>query len=66
MRREGSDLLVVRTVHQLRQSETSDETLLLGDHPPGHGGAGGLHDGLAEEVPGEGRQQVETDTAGSC
>ena len=54
----------MRTVHQLRESEASDETLLLGDDPPGHGGAGRLHDGLAEEVPGERRQQVEADTAG--
>ena len=61
----GLGLLVVGTVHQLRQSQAPHETLLLGDDAPGHGGAGGLHDGLAEEVPRQRRQEVQTDAAGS-
>ena len=57
---------VVRTVQVLGQSQTPPQSLLLADDSPGRQGAGRLHDGLTEEVPGERRQQVETDTAGPC
>ena len=54
------------TLHELGESEAPEQGLLLGDDAPGHGGAGRLHDGLAEQVSGERGQEVQTDAAGPC
>ena len=51
------------TLHELGQPEAPEEGLLLGDDAPGDRGGGRLHDGLGEQVPGQGRQEVQAHTA---
>ena len=46
--------LVVRTLHNFSQTQTTQQALLLRDQAPRDQRVGRLHDGLREQVPGQG------------
>ncbi len=57
--RSSETHLFVRALEPLRQPLRPEQRLLLREHGPGVGGGRGLEDGLGEERPGGGGQQVE-------
>ena len=57
--KETYSYLLVGTLEHFSQPPGPELGLLGREHSPGVRGGGRLHDGLAEQVPRAGRQQVE-------